>query len=715
MRKFSACCLSLMLAAGALAQTQTPTPTTPAAPEPDDEIIRITTELVQVDAVVLDKNDQPITDLRLEDFEVSDNGRKQELQFMEFVSVEAPRRAEGALRLASGVTAPAADAAAPRELTARDLKRVIAFVVDDVTIPPGDMVNARKMLLDFVDNKMGEGDLVAVIRTVGGKGLLEQFTNDKQILRRAVSQLGVRTIPPYLAFGGDEPGRVTGVPQPLQDVAGVSAATAGQTVESSAEFEGPGEGTNQVPRGFLTLSVANEVVSSLREIPGRKNLVLLSGGIPLYEMTLNGSVQADLSLTFNLLTDNAIRSGVVINTMDVRGLKTPAADFSGTAAKSALGGGTFAGSDENTAGRVDNRLIVGNPVETLTLSSLAGTTGGIAVQNSNSFAAGLERVLQRGRAYYRLAYRPSAAFDNKFHKVEIKVRRGGAKVYRAEGYFARADRAGGERTKQEQIVAAARSPLARRDIEVASNLLYRFRPDNQAEINIQTLIDARKLKFKRTPEGKYQATLDVAGFIINQVGKSIGGISQTINADLGEEAHRRALAHGLGYTVTTQLPPGYYQMRLVVRESETGNVGTVSRYFEVPNLAGKQLTMSSLMLYEINAADAKAPPAGLDEGRFISRKSDLRYAATVHNAKVEGGRHQLRSKMIISQNGKVLFEEAEQAVAQPKAGGQIVKVGQLGLSKVLPGRYTLTLVVTDPQADKKRQTVARSTDFTVIN
>ncbi len=713
MRKFLACGLSLMLAAGALAQQQQQQP----PPEPDDEIIRITTELVQVDAVVMDKNDQPITDLKLEDFEVSDNGRKQQLQFMEFVSVEAPRRTEGALGAASSAAAAAvADAAAPRELTTRELKRVVAFVVDDVTIPPADMVNARKMLLDFVDNKMGAGDLVAIIRTVGGKGLLEQFTTDKQILRRAVSQLGVRSIPPYLAFGGPDPGRISTVPEPLQAVVDAGAATAGQTVESSGEFEGPSEGTNQVPRGFLTLSVANEVVNSLREIPGRKNLVLISGGIPLYELTLGGSVLTDISQTFRVLTDNAIRSGVVVNTLDVRGLKAGVVDFDVTPAKSALGGGTFAGSDENTAGRVDTRLLGGNPTETLTLSSLAGTTGGIAVQNSNAFAGGLDRVLQRGRAYYRLAYRPSTNFDNKFHKVEIKVRRAGAKVYRAEGYFARADNPGGARTKEEDIVAAARSPLAKRDIEVVSSLLYRFRPDNQADINIQTLIDARRLNFKRTPEGKYQTSLDVAGFILNQVGKSIGGISQSINADLTEAMHRRALTHGLGYTATTQLPPGYYQVRLVVRETGTGNVGTFSRYFEVPNLAGKQLTMSSLFLYEVNPADAKAPPAGLDEGRSISRKRDLRYAATVHNAKAEGGRHQLRSKMIISQNGKVLFEEPEQPLVSPAGGGtQIVKVGDLVLAKVLPGRYTLTLVVTDPQADKKRQTVARSMEFTVTN
>src|SRR5205085_4216363 len=128
------------------------------------------------------------------------------------------------------------DTSVARELTARDVRRVTAFVVDDVTIPSEDMARARQMLTDFVNNKMTEGDLVAIVRTVGGKGLLEQFTADKQILRRAISQLGVRSIPPYLAFGGNEAGRISSTPTALSDTPATSAAppagdpTAGDTV-----------------------------------------------------------------------------------------------------------------------------------------------------------------------------------------------------------------------------------------------------------------------------------------------------------------------------------------------------------------------------------------------------------------------------------------------------------------------------------------------------
>src|SRR2546423_13369838 len=176
------------------------------------DVVRITTELVQTDVVVTDNEERPITDLKLQDFEVFDRGKTQDLKFAELVTIDAPRKEsiDPALKI-RGV-----DTSVARELTARDVRRVTAFVVDDVTIPSQDMVRTRQMLTDFVDKKMTEGDLVAIVRTVGGKGLLEQFTADKQILRRAIAELGVRSVPPYLAFTGNNNERVA-PPSLLED------------------------------------------------------------------------------------------------------------------------------------------------------------------------------------------------------------------------------------------------------------------------------------------------------------------------------------------------------------------------------------------------------------------------------------------------------------------------------------------------------------------
>jgi VWFA-related protein len=719
MRKGFALAIAISILLGNLiAQTpqqqNSPPPPQERKVSPED-ILRISIDLVQTDVVVMDKNEQIIPDLKLADFEVYENGKKQDVQFMEFISLDEASRSEGTANVAR--VAPGIDAAVPKDVTAADLRRVIGFVVDDVTIPSKDMSRVRDMLTNFVDTKMREGDLVAIVRTFGGKGLLEQFTSDRNILRQSVAQLGVRSIPPYLAFGGPEAGRVAKVPT-TEGTHDTGETIGDLTIDSGLFADAPAEGVNQVGKSYMALSLSNVLVNSLREIPGRKNLVLLSGGLPMFDFNREGRLAGAISDLFAHLVDNATRSGVVVNTMDVRGLTTTGAiaSFADTPAKSALGGGTFAGSDENpNFGRTADLSLLGNKslTDQLTLKSLAGNTGGVSVVNSNNFSDGLDRILQRTRGYYRLAYKPSDKFDNKFRKVEVKVRRGGVQVFTSAGYFAKADRANETATKEDQIFKAAVSPLAKRDLDVAAELQYTF-VNNQADLTVNAFINPRKIDFKRVGD-KYQASFDVVGFLFDSLGRSRGGISQTVTADLTEETYKRALVTGLSYTANTQLPPGSYQIRLVIRETGTGKMGTVSRYFEVPDLTQKQLTMSSILLYEVNPTAGKKTPDQLPATRVISRKQDLRYASVIYNAKMEGGKPQVSSKLLISVGDKILFQEPDQKVETAGSGpGQLIRVGQLALAKVPPGRYILTLVVTDPLADKKRQTVARSVDFTVV-
>ena len=687
------------------------------------DVVRVTTQLVQTDVVVTDKSDQIVPDLKLQDFELFENGKKQDLQFLEFVSSDsnAPPRTEGLT--GSAKINPAGEDPGSRSLTRESVKRAIAFVVDDVTIPHEDLTRVREMLSNFVDHQMLDGDLVAIIRTVGSNGLLDQFTSDKEILRRAIGQLGARSVPPYVAFTGPD-GRPIKLPGP-NGMHDTREEIGDMTIDSGSAqiMQGADEGSNQVPRAFLALSISNLLVDSLRRIPGRKNLVLLSGGLPMFDLSTDARFGGDIGQLFQQLTDNATRSGVVINTMDVRGLTTAGAvaKFVDTPAKSALGGGALGSMDESASfGRAaDTTLLGAKPLsltQQLTLSALAGQTGGLSVTNTNNFGAGLDKILNRSRAYYRLAYRPSEPFDNKFHKVEIKVRRSGVHTYTAEGYYAREDKARGPVTKEAEIIKAATSPLAKRDLDVAAELQYKFLPTNQAQLDINAFIDARKLQFTKSDDGKHHASFDIAGFVFDQVGKNRGGISQTVNADLSEEEYQRALSNGISYTASTQAPPGYYQVRLVVREVSTGKIGSVSRYFEVPDLSNKQLMMSSIVLYGMNPTGADKNPQQLSPTRVVSRKQDLRYAVVVYNAKLEGNKPAAKSQLMISQNGKLLFKEPEQPIQTPgSAAGQFIKVGQLGLSKVNPGRYVLTLVVTDPLADKKRQIISRSVDFTVVD
>jgi VWFA-related protein len=714
MRKALALFLSSsFLCAHALAQTAAPQQRPqqqPQQPE-DEEVVRITANLVQTDVVVTDKDDRVVPDLKLSDFEVYENGKRQDLKFMEYVGVEEGRRTEGAR------PADAPDVSGvERELTQRDVRRVMAFVVDDLTIPFADMPTVRQVLRDYVDNKMEKGDLVAIIRTVGGKGMLQQFTSDKQLLRRAIAQLNVTTNF-YSAFNNPEPKGLTAAD--LQ-AAGASGSEV-QNAELSDEIRDITDENTRATRGLISLGTVSSVIDGLRDLPGRKSIVFFSAGIPVLETNSTGGMYTTVSQILNELRDNALRSGVVVNTMDPRGLTAAraVANFADTPARSGLDMTPDANFGRGVSQQ--EKAIVGETLaggsEHLSLRTLSGATGGISVVNTNDFKEGLDKVLARTRGYYILAYTPTEKFDNKFRKLDVKVKRDGAHVYKYAGYIAREDRpAGAARTKQQEILAAARSPLAKNDLDVSSNVSLKMLPPKGAQLGINLLIDPKTLNFTQA-DGKYHATFDVVGFIIDELGKTRGGFSETINANLTPDEYQEALKTGLTYTADTQLPPGYFQMRAVVREDSTGNLGTVSRYVEVPDLTKGRLAMSSIFLYAVDPAGNASPPMSLVAVRRLQRKQDLRYSAIIYNAKLSGGNPQLNSQTIITRDGKVVYRGKEQAVVQRgNDPSQVVTVDQIGLGRAPAGRYILTLVVKDPQADsKKSPPLSRSIDFELVD
>ncbi len=710
MKKIFVAGLIVILSAVAFPQTR------PQKPD-DDQPIRISTELIQIDVVVTDKKGRVVPGLTKADFELFEEGKKQTISFFDYYDA-------GKNSIKTGVTPPTLTDSG-QGLTASDVKRIFAFVVDDLTIRIDDLVYIRQMLTNFVDNQMLSTDLVAIIRTVGGRGLLQQFTTDKALLKRAIESLTPRNHP-LSTFNNAPSGRIAGRPQAIGDVSGTDVGetdvlgaidiTTGQPIDPVS----PTEDTNKTLRSYMGLGTASFVIDSMKQLPGRKSLVLVSSGLPIFS-SQQGTDAGNVSYFLNLLADQATRAGVAIHTMDIRGMEAhrPVATFDETPGKSMVGGSSSGGS--TSFGRVADESLLGrNPVEAQQgLRVLASATGGLAILNKNDFDEGLGKIVEANDGYYLLAYTPSdPKFDNKFRKVEVKAKGDGLKVYSRRGYIAREDRpAATPTTPREQLLVAIKSPLAQRDISFDAMLLYKAALPNQGALDIYLSIDASKLKFDLV-EGKQQAKYDIAGFVFDEFGRLRGGTSETVTVSLTPEELNRGGAVSLPYTATDiKLPPGNYQVRLAVRDNKTNSLGTISRYLEVPDLSKGRFYASSLLLGAVPPGDASANSSvPLPGNRRIARKSDLRYALFVYNPKVKDGKPQVKTQLSISQNGQVIFTEPEQVLApsgNPASG--MLKWGQLGLSSAKPGRYTLTLTVTDMLADKKSQTLVRSMDFVVVN
>jgi VWFA-related protein len=557
---------------------------------------------------------------------------------------------------------------------------------------------------------MLDNDLVAIVRVVGGKGLLQQFTSDRALLRRAIKSI-TPTINPWSASEEPDPTKMANPQRPTGD------SPLAENPEST-EMYSANDDVVRLIRGMSTLTTAGFVIDSLREVPGLKNLVIVSAGIPIFEnvSATSGSTFNNVTSLINRLTDKAVRSSVVINTLDPRGLRaTPGVvSFKMTPARSALGGNDPNDATFGRGGALDQAtfgpLLAGGS-EHLGLSTVAKATGGVSVINTNNFTGGLDKVLARSKGYYELGYAPGGTFDRKFHKIEVKIKRDGARVYHHAGYVAYEDRSRNTpRTKEQEVARAAMSPLASRDIDVTPNVSIKFAPNGDASLDIHMLIAGNKLNFTEA-DGKYQSSLDIVGFVFDQMGRQLGGFSETVDLNLSGAQYRRAITEGITYSASTQVPAGSYQVRSVVREGSSGRLGTFSKYLEIPDLTKGKLAISSLFMFALESGQSTNPIPLLGL-RQLTRKQDLRYGLTVYNAKVKDGKPQARSQVIISRDGNVLFQEPEEVlVGTPNQ--PLTKIGQLGLSKVAPGRYILTIVISDINDNKVK--LARSLDFTVVN
>ncbi|HEY6047308.1 MAG TPA: VWA domain-containing protein, partial [Pyrinomonadaceae bacterium] len=283
-----------------------------------DDVVRITSNLVQVDATVTDKKGKPVANLQPEDFEIFEDGKPQKITNFSFVSrgEETPTPAPPTKSNPAGKNV--APPPPPVILRPEQVTRTFALVVDDLGLSFESMHFVRAALRKFVDEQMQTGDLVAIIRTGAGVGALQQFTSDKRLLHAAIERVkwNSRGRSGIAAFA------------PIQDspLLAASMRPSGDgpvaSKQTSSDME---KDTRQQYKDFRdeifsvgTLGAVNYIIRGLRPMPGRKAVVLLSDTMNLFDTQGEGNYRTIQAL--RRLTDLANRASVVIYTIDPRGL-----------------------------------------------------------------------------------------------------------------------------------------------------------------------------------------------------------------------------------------------------------------------------------------------------------------------------------------------------------------------------------------------------------
>ena len=706
------------------AQTPTPTPKTV-----EDDVVKISTALIQIDVTVTDKKGKIVTDLKPEDFEIYENDKKQAITNFSFVGSAPEAQAAPTPKLDKNeVRAPLP----PVQIRLEQVRRTIALVVDDLGLSYESIYAVQRALKKFVDEQMQPNDLVAIIRTGSGTGSLQQFTSDKNILYAAIEK--VRWNP----IGRAGISAFTPVEPTLQEQIAATGATprTNTTETTDAQIQAEKDRTtafNELREDIFsigTLGAINYVVKGMNELPGRKSIMLFSDG---FSICTDTDMKKDVGRCDRMrdalqrLTDLSNRAAVTIYTQDARGLT-----YVGMTAQDNI---------SLTTQKLEDA--VGNRIDELRdkqqgLSFLANETGGRATFNSNNLNLGLEKMLEDTKGFYLIGYQPdSETFDAKtrrFNKLIVKIKEDNLNVRYRSGFFGVADadlKRASENKKEtplQQILKPLTSPFTVSEINLKLNALFGKDDKNGSFIHSFLHIDANDLKFTDAPDGTKQATFDILAISYGENGAIVDQVGKNYTITVKNNNYQNFLKDGFVYNFVFPVKkPGAYQMRVSLRDAASAKVGSASQFIEIPDLKKEGLTLSGIVLENLTAEQwkdqnsAQKPNQNQTDSmmdtslREFKRGTILRYNTEIYNARLNSAQKaQMQTQIRIFRDGKLILD-GEQNPFQTDERGNSTKFefgGAIALgSEMKTGDYVLQIVVVDNLAKGRRKLATQWVQF----
>ena len=668
------------------AQQKKPSPTPPQKPEESEDVVRISTELVQTDVMVFDKQGKFVNGLKQDQFELLVDGQPQPIAL--FDSVVTGARSERAALKAARENKPAPAVEEPENVS--DRGRTVIFFINDLFLDPGGLARTHKTISYFIDKQMGPNDQVAITCASGQIGFLQQLTNNKAVLRAALDRL---KFVPGPARDMERP--------PISDYAAyvVTERHDRQLFEALVDETVRANHLSQAERGIAATMVQGRIDMIMRQTPamvkaalsslvnlmnstskltGRKLVFFISDGfVPTF-------TASDFTTMMSRATTAAGRGGVVIYSIDARGLATdPAYD--------AASGGAF-----DPTGMMQSHLSGELTFSQEPLYALAADTGGRALLNSNDFQAGIARALDETSRYYLLAWRPvtDAQRGTNFSKIKVTIAgRPDLKVQLRRGYFSPADHA---RAKA-QAIAPVQVETAADDLgltetteELHTSLAVGYKQTAGGNMQISTAVQVNALS-PNDSSGKLEA--NVLGAVFDSRGKPVGSFKRQVVVP-----RTPARATPLYATVNHQVevPPGLYQVRVFAYERGTTKLSAALDWIEVPKLKPETFAISSLFVGEVSEA-AGAGEVTVNANRHFARKSRMRFTTFIYNAAQKGGPPQLGVQIKVLRGEEAIITPPETKVSTDKLSSftNIPYTGEFPLSSLPPGNYVLQVTITD--------------------
>jgi VWFA-related protein len=663
--------------------------------------LRVTVDLVQVDATVTDTQGNPVPGLKAGDFRVLLDGKPQGLKYCNYVRLKE-MSAPSTTSTANATEAKDTDAAHPpqpaRTIKREDVRRTIVLFVGDLLTSAESIPAVRAGLKKFVQEQVHPGDLVAIVRSSAGLGAFQDFTPDKRMLFAAVDQVG--WTPHAIGVGGASAYETIGQPS----LGGLVPGGMDQL-----------DKIDSIERATLaTTASLLRVVRGMADLPGRKSVIVLSDGLRLSSPDEKGPAGSPengtgaflgpISKSMRQVADESVRAGVVLYAIDTRGMTSLRAGASDRLKPAGAGNDRNGGSvpvDWTSSMTKDRRSEYrDNQWGGMFLSS---QTGGFMVTESNRIDAALERVMADQRGYYLLGFQPPAGAirpDDKgplaFHRLKVEVLQPGLGVRSHAGFFGIADEERTATARPElQLSNSFESPFQTSDINLDMETSY-LSVKNYYFIRATVYIDGKDVVFKGPPI-HCTGVLHLILRVFNATGGTLqGGIDQIRRIDLDEEGYERAQKYGLIYT--TLLPVGKagpYQVRAAYRDEATGKIGNGGEFVSIPQPKGNRLRLSGIVFQHALGTDDHVVPAS--RLNAYSAGQSARFTFQIASGGPKSAIDRLEMRTHLFRDGVEVWESAAMPVeTDAKNRASLFARGAIEVPKGLdPGRYTVRVDITD--------------------
>src|SRR5215204_164276 len=670
------------------------------SPKQDDDVVKVKSNLVNIDVMVKDKKGKYISDLKAEDFTITENGQPQKVEFF-----DAP--------LARKSGEPGVDSPAPATAPRNYVSLVLDYQTTDIT----NLKQVREGAIKYVRQQVTDADVVAVLSVTNGLRMLQMFTQDKAKLIAALENAGspdsknfeqkdlaenIGTVRDFLngassapitsAAGGSEAARVM-----------LARTVLAQFIRLRTAL------SLQQSRPILAALAA--LAEGLRPIPGKKTVILFSQGF-VTPAVLDWQVQSTI--------DIANRANVAIYIIDSAGLRGAAQASGALVPSSPLAGVSAITNQEQRIRAVggetvfDNVRQEGQNREYDILYRISGDTGGKFLKGNNDIGQGLERINEEIQSRYTLAYRSSNQnFDGTFRKVKIEVRRPDTQISSRSGYYA---------IPPEEIVLLSPADKKLLDNFAAAEtnpgfpLFVSLSPFRSREglYTVPLAIELPPAAVKFESKGDKQSMqLEVLGVLKATPDRMLSRLGGNFDVNLSASDYSQILNNNIFYRQDLQLTSGDYTIDLIVRDRQSGKIAARREHFVLPDPDAEFATTQVVLSRYVEPASQLPPnPADFPDvfvhgkqlirpsaGRQFKTSDNLIMFMGVYNAanSPETGKPMVRVTVRLMKDGQpaTKFFDFVLTDLQPQPVPHLAFAEYLRLATLAPGRYQAVIETKD--------------------